>query len=55
MLSTGRMYQKNETSSPRLVLLIMSSTLVVPPSIARLMFGVVPVGSFFCRFAQKRS
>ena len=36
--------RRTMTSRPRLVDLIISSTVAVPPSITRLMFGVVPVG-----------
>ncbi len=50
--STPRMYQKKLTSRPRLVDLIISSRVAVPPSMTRLMPGCVPVGSFFCRLAQ---
>ena len=42
------MYQKNVTSSPRRVLLIISSTDMSEPSMTRLLLTVVGVGSFFC-------
>ncbi len=47
-LSTPRMYQKNVTSKPRLVCLIMSAVLRSDPSMTRLMltlaFGLVLLG-----------
>ncbi len=54
MASTGRMYQKNETSRPRLVVLIISSTEVVPPSITRLSPAGSPVGALPVFCAQNR-
>ena len=50
--STGRMYQKKLTSRPRLVDLIIWSTVASPPSITRLWFGLVGVNGLFCFFAQ---
>ena len=53
--STGRMYQKKLTRSPRRVLLIISSSVAVPPSMTRLWPGCVGVGALPCLLAQKRS
>ena len=46
------MYQKKVTSKPRLVDLIISSTVAVPPSITRLILGDVAVGAVFWCWAQ---
>src|SRR5918994_1803476 len=43
--STGRMYQKNVTSRPRFVVLIICSSVSLPPSITILWFGDVTLGS----------